>query len=250
MLANRVEETTTTTGTGNLTLAGAVANSQTFNNALGTDVRFTYFIVDDTNTVWETGIGYLSAATTLVRETVLDNSSGTTSALNLSAGTKNVFIGDNYKSCFSPVLKYANRFISESIVRLGTFTFGNLNTYYVPVLIRAAQSISAMGLDFTSASGTNFRLGLYDVGTDGYPGKLITETAELVSASGYVSGSCTADITPGWYYVAIKMNAGDTIRSGFGGSLYYFPSPLGAQGSSVYSCCRKTIAYTSGSFST
>ncbi len=84
----RVKETTVTTGTGNITLAGAPTGFQTFNTAFGTGVYFYYAI--EGGGEWEEGEGHLSAATTLVRDTVRF-SSNSNAAVNFSAGTKNVF---------------------------------------------------------------------------------------------------------------------------------------------------------------
>ena len=91
MVKDRVKETTTTTGTGNITLAGAVANFVTFTSVVGLNQPFTYCIEDVTNTAWEVGLGYLSGTTTLVRQTVYA-SSNAAALVNLAAGTKNVFI--------------------------------------------------------------------------------------------------------------------------------------------------------------
>lgn len=91
----RVKETSTTTGTGNITLAGAVVGYQSFDDAFAvTDDYFYYCIegVDGSGVPtgqWEEGIGHLSASTTLVRDTLLASSTG--SAVSFSAGTKNVF---------------------------------------------------------------------------------------------------------------------------------------------------------------
>jgi hypothetical protein len=89
-LRDRVRETSTTTGTGNVTLAGAVAQFQTFNTAFGLNVPFYYAIIDGDGVDWEVGRGYLSASTTLVREVVHD-SSNSGSAIDLSANTHAVF---------------------------------------------------------------------------------------------------------------------------------------------------------------
>lgn len=88
--ADRVKETTTTTGTGNVTLAGAAAQFRTFNSAFGTLVFFYYVIQDADGVDWETGRGYLSDATTLVRAAV-QKSSNSNNAISLSAGTHTVF---------------------------------------------------------------------------------------------------------------------------------------------------------------
>ena len=89
VLADRVQETTTTTGTGTVTLAGAVAGFQTF-AAVG-DGNSTYYTITGT-TEWEVGIGtYTASGTTLSRTTVL-SSSNSGSLVNFSAGSKNVFV--------------------------------------------------------------------------------------------------------------------------------------------------------------
>lgn len=91
--ANRVLETSTTSGTGTLTLAGAVAGYQSFSSAIGNGNTCYYTIVDTTASVWETGIGtYTSAGNTLARTTVLSNSSGTASAISLAGNSINVFV--------------------------------------------------------------------------------------------------------------------------------------------------------------
>jgi hypothetical protein len=93
VLADRVKETTTTAGTGTVTLLGASTGYQSF--AVIGDANTTYYtIAGQTGNEWEVGIGtYTSSGTTLARTTVLSNSSGTQpSALNFSAGTKDVFV--------------------------------------------------------------------------------------------------------------------------------------------------------------
>lgn len=85
---NRVQETTTTTGTGTITLAGAVSGFQSF--AVVGNGNSTYYCITS-GTAWEVGIGtYTSVGTTLARTTVLSNSLGTTAAISLT-GTSTVF---------------------------------------------------------------------------------------------------------------------------------------------------------------
>ena len=93
VLANRVKETTSTTGTGTVTLLGASTGFQSF--AIIGNANTTYYtIASQSGSEWEVGIGtYTSSGTTLARTTVLSNSSATQpSALNFSAGTKDVFV--------------------------------------------------------------------------------------------------------------------------------------------------------------
>lgn len=89
LFADRVKDTTTTTGVGSMTLSGtAPTGYQSFNAAFGLNVSFYYCI--ELSAEWEAGVGHLSAATTLVRDTVLA-SSNANALVSLSAGSKNVF---------------------------------------------------------------------------------------------------------------------------------------------------------------
>ena len=92
VIADRVRETTTTTGTGAITLAGAYTSFQTFSAAIGNANSTYYTIASATSGQWEVGIGtYTSSGNTLSRDTILA-SSNSGSAVNFSSGTKDVFV--------------------------------------------------------------------------------------------------------------------------------------------------------------
>ena len=91
VLADRVKETTTTTGTGTVTLLGASTGFQSF-SAIGNTNTTYYTIAGQTTSEWEVGIGtYTSSGTTLARTTVI-SSSNAGALVNFSAGTKDVFV--------------------------------------------------------------------------------------------------------------------------------------------------------------
>ena len=90
VLKDRVQETTTTSGTGTLTLAGAVSGFDTFSASIGNGNVTYYTIFDNTAYTWEVGIGTVGAGT-LARTTVLSNSSGTTSPISLAGNVAFVF---------------------------------------------------------------------------------------------------------------------------------------------------------------
>ena len=89
-IADRVAETTTTTGTGAITLAGAKAGYQSFATALGSASSLVgYTISDGTN--WETGRGTFNGTTGLTRDNVIA-SSNANALVNFAAGSKDVWI--------------------------------------------------------------------------------------------------------------------------------------------------------------
>jgi hypothetical protein len=88
-MVDRVKETSTTTGTGTLTLAGAVTGYQAFSAAFADQDRVWYCVTDGTN--WEVGYGVFTASgTTLSRDKVYA-SSNAGALVNFGAGTKFVF---------------------------------------------------------------------------------------------------------------------------------------------------------------
>ena len=62
VIADRVRETTTTTGTGTITLGGAVTNFETFTANLSNSDTTYYCIVDNTNGAFEVGLGTFTAS--------------------------------------------------------------------------------------------------------------------------------------------------------------------------------------------
>jgi len=91
VINDRVRETTSTTGTGAVTLGGAVGGFQTFAAGIGNDNTTYYAISINTESEWEVGRGTLNAdSSTLTRTEVLE-SSNSDSAVDFSAGSKEVF---------------------------------------------------------------------------------------------------------------------------------------------------------------
>jgi hypothetical protein len=92
--ADRVAETTTTTGTGTIQLAGAVdAKFRTFVAGVGSGATVPYVVVHRTANEWEVGYGVVTAGSpnTLTRAGIY-SSSNSNNAVNLSTGTKDVFL--------------------------------------------------------------------------------------------------------------------------------------------------------------
>ena len=114
---DRVKETSTTTGTGTLTLAGAVTGFETFSSAIG-NTNTTYYAIVANNGEFEVGLGTVAAGT-LARTTII-SSSNSDAAVNLPAGTKDVF-------CTLPASKSVILDASGNIVANNGSNLTNLN---------------------------------------------------------------------------------------------------------------------------
>ena len=134
VVADRVQETTSTTGTGTVTLLGAVTGFQSF-SAIGNGNTTTYTIADQSGSNWEVGIGtYTSSGTTLSRDTVL-SSSNSGSLVNFGAGTKNVFV--TYPSS-NTLYALNNTVIASS----GIIPSGVNATALGPITINTSKSVT------------------------------------------------------------------------------------------------------------
>jgi hypothetical protein len=105
VINDRVKETSTTTGTGTINLAGAETGYESFVAGIGTGNTTYYAIELNSAGEWEVGIGTVTDAApdTLSRDTII-TSSNSDSAVNFSAGTKNVFCTLPAKRTVSPVM--------------------------------------------------------------------------------------------------------------------------------------------------
>lgn len=158
VLNDRVLETSTSTGTGAITLAGAPSGFQSFSSGIGSSNTTYYCIVNTSGNEWEVGLGTLnSGATTLTRTTVY-TSSNSNSAVSFSAGTKNVFC--SYPASRSVNLD-PNGFLTIG-TNLGSFSntlaqfFANVNSYSQVLAQNNSTGVSA-STDFvaTADNGTD-----------------------------------------------------------------------------------------------
>lgn len=92
----RFKVSTTTTGTGTLTL-GSAATGYQGTSALTDGETYEYTLLDANGTAWEVGLGtYTASGTTLARTTIY-SSSNSNNAISLSAGTHTVIVGPTGK---------------------------------------------------------------------------------------------------------------------------------------------------------
>ena len=91
VLNDRVRETTTTTGTGAVSLGGAVSGFETFAAGIGNSNTVYYAIVHRTAAEFEVGLGTLDGDSSDLTRTTPISSSNSDSAVDFSSGTKDVF---------------------------------------------------------------------------------------------------------------------------------------------------------------
>lgn len=159
VIADRVRETSTTTGTGTLTLDGAVTGFRTFSSAIG-DTNTCYYTIT-LGADYEIGVGTVGAGT-LARTTIL-KSSNSNSAVNFGAGTKDVFV--TY-----PADKAVYKDASNNVNALGTISSGVWNGTEITVPYggtgvatltgivkgngQSAFSAAVAGTDYVTPTGT------------------------------------------------------------------------------------------------
>ena len=158
VVKDRVQETTTTTGTGTVTLAGAVTGFQTF-AAIGDGNTCYYAITSGTD--WEVGLGtYTASGTTLSRDTILE-SSNSGSAITLS-GTSNVFVTypaeksghkDDTNTIYSEQVGASNGIFVNSTTVSANFTVPN--NYRA---LSVGQVSIDGGVSVTVPSGSNWKV--------------------------------------------------------------------------------------------
>ena len=125
VINDRVKETSTTTGTGALTFAGATSGFETFSAGIGNS-NTTYYAIVNTNTPteWEVGLGTLAGDSSTITRTTPISSSNSDSAVDFGAGTKEIF-------CTLPaskaIIKNASGYIdSPSVTQLDIVAQGDL----------------------------------------------------------------------------------------------------------------------------
>ena len=202
VLNDRVKETSTTTGTGTLNLGGAVQDFEGFVSAIGNSNTTYYAIVNDGQGEFEVGIGTVTDATpdTLSRDTII-SSSNSDSAVNFSAGTKDVF-------CTLPASKSVVEDASNNVTLASDLTVGAL--FKMPtntankILVADGTSFQEVDIsgDATIASGGALTLASTGISAGSFTNASLTVDAKgrLTAASSGTAGSTEA--------FAIKMAVG------------------------------------------
>lgn len=204
--ADMISETSTTTGTGALTLAGAITGHRAFSAVMTSPSDTCYYsiIAVDGDSIptgeWETGLGTYSGASTLTRTTVL-SSSNANAAVNFSAGTKVV-------SITAPATHLG------SLIKQGVHT--------VPIMAAAMLSRTTSGAAAGSSESTTNKVMLstldFDAAADEFAQFSIpmpkswdegTVTAQFIWTAG-----ATGDVI--WGIQGVALSNDDAVDTAFG----------------------------------
>ena len=243
MNANWIEETTTTTGTGTLTLAGAITGRVAFNDAFP-DAAVVRYIIEASNGDFESGIGTFTASgTTLSRDAILETwieSTGTLdnsnpSALTLPSGTHSILSSpDANFSAPTPLgLGVADRVMSSHLDYFVGSTGQALaadTQIAQPFKLEYPVLVSSLGMALTTGiDGSTSRLGWSRM-VEGLPIDMIFDVAVATTttqSSTFTSASVTAQlIRPGWYFFHILSDSAISPTSGVGNDAAVGWSPL------------------------
>lgn len=242
MLGNWIRQTTTTTGTGNLTLS-TVSNYAAFSSYFADGQRFSYQIVDDTSgEPIECGIGYLSSGA-LVREHIeatmvsgtLDITAPT--AASLASGTKRVICAASSGMLIPPApgvwngvagRLYGDPQMSSS---LGSFTATADRAYALPFIRAVDRPIDAVSfrLNTAAAAGKSAICAVFAWGADGLPGTKLAETSTVAvdGATGVKTVTFSSAFDPPQRFFVGILTDGAPVLQGHTGCVPAFALSLG-----------------------
>ena len=170
---DRVKETTTTTGTGDITFAGAATGFETFASGIGNSNTTYYAIALKGGSECEVGLGTLSADSSTMARTTIISSSNSDNAVNFSAGTKDVF-------CTLPASKTPILDASGNLA--GLTMSGNIDVNGNELILDADADTS---ITADTDDQIDFRIGGSDVmqmNTTAFSGGAIYENADDITA--------------------------------------------------------------------
>lgn len=255
MSANKIAETSTSTGTGDFTLDGAWSQAGTFNTGnrsfnsfYGLNHYFPYMI-QDTAGNWEKGRGYLSAAATLVRDTVTDNSLGTTDLINFGAGAKLVMIPVDAGADWSLDLQSGCVIQSAHVFNSGggAQVLTNDRVFLTPFLVKRPFKITSAQIEVTTAvASSSVRAALYSAKaltlTAANLRKITTDAVFDSTTTGAKSSGMVGTAGAGMYVIAVVSSGGPSLRWNSGGAGHLDFGMYTSIGSSTGYCSRQDIA--------
>jgi hypothetical protein len=185
ILKDRVKETSSSSGTGNITLSGAFPGYQTFNAAVATGSTVYYTIHNLTagfDTEWEVGLGTFTSPATLARTTLLSSSTG--SAVNFTAGASGLEVFITQPAEEAVYINQATGKVEAFGNGANTITFTNINTTNLTAstVTLTAGTITTNAANATDITNKTYVDGLFSTGIT-YHAPVLVETPTALTAT-------------------------------------------------------------------
>lgn len=240
-----IKETTSTTGTGTLTLS-AVSGFPRFENEFANGVSVYYSLLNSSGQPIECGIGTVGAGNTLSRDRILATFSGgtyndlTPSAVSLTGTTTVICSGlassspiaiPNVNTVITTSGNAPQRLVMDSRINTNSASSTGLtmaaNTLYMLPFYLSVDCI-ATGIALrigTGAAGKSIIAGLYQLDYRGYPAKVLGQTASTAAATSGVNWSASftggnVKLVPGWYVIGIVSDGTPAIGAVTGTAIF------------------------------
>ena len=232
ILNDRVKETTTTTGTGAITLAGAVGGFETFSAGIGGSNTTYYAIKHQTANEFEVGFGTLNGGASTLTRTYIINSSNSDAAVDFSAGTKDIF-------CTMPAAKvglpFPEEYGSSSAPKVITVKVGSKTSSH-PYPAGGSSSSSAYFFDGLESPALRFsgvdsgakyyyKFDTSDGSNSGHPLRFYLDAAKSTAYTTGVTTSGSGGSSGDYVQIAVDSNTPNI--------LYYQCSSHGYMGNHV-----------------
>ena len=232
ILNDRVKETTTTTGTGAITLAGAVGGFETFSAGIGGSNTTYYAIKHQTSNEFEVGFGTLNGGASTLTRTYIINSSNSDAAVDFSAGTKDIF-------CTMPAAKvglpFPEEYGSSSAPKVITVKVGSKTSSH-PYPAGGSSSSSAYFFDGLESPALRFagvdssakyyyKFDTSDNSNSGHPLRFYLDAAKSTAYTTGVTTSGSGGSSGDYVQIAVDSNTPNI--------LYYQCSSHGYMGNHV-----------------
>ena len=210
-VADRIQETTSTTGTGTYTLAGAKSGFQSF-AAVG-DGNTTYYACTD-GTDYEVGIGtYTLSGTTLARTTIIE-SSNSNAAVNWSAGSKDIFV--TLPSSKAIIEDASNNVTIGNNISVGGTVDGVDIAQNIPSSLGSAGQVLTVNASGTYAEWATSAGGGYGVTIHATQAAMLTDAASASEGTLHYetdNNKLYVKQSSGFYLLASITNSSPTINS-------------------------------------
>jgi len=210
-VADRIQETTSTTGTGTYTLAGAKSGFQSF--AVVGDGNTTYYACTD-GTDYEVGIGtYTLSGTTLARTTIIE-SSNSNAAVNWGAGSKDIFV--TLPSSKAIIEDASNNVTIGNNISVGGTVDGVDIAQNIPSSLGSAGQVLTVNASATYAEWATSAGGGYGVTIHANQAAMLTDAASASEGTLHYetdNNKLYVKQTSGFYLLASITNSSPTINS-------------------------------------